>query len=52
MRAERPGVERLAASDPAEPAPFELAFWTLVFADVAFAMDSPLRVVCVRVSAE
>jgi hypothetical protein len=39
MRAERPGVETFVASDPAEPAPFELAFWTLFFADAVFAMD-------------
>jgi len=39
MRAERPGVEEFIASDPAEPAPFELAVWILDFADAVFAMD-------------
>jgi hypothetical protein len=39
MRAERPGVEELAAFDAAVPAPFELAFGTLDFADVGFGLD-------------
>ncbi|MGE0158884.1 MAG: hypothetical protein AB7T31_05685 [Gemmatimonadales bacterium] len=39
IRAERPGVDTVAASDPADPAPFELALWILDFDDVAFAMD-------------
>ena len=34
IRAERPGVATVAASDPAEPAPFELALAALAFADV------------------